>query len=161
MAEIHRRKLRWMMRSEGSRELSSGAGCLKCPGYCCRAFWTLKPSVTDIKHLRDLLRRKGGIRTVMSPRSIYQEIRNVRFGLNHFVVLGQDEEGNPGYTCNKFDEKLGKCTAYYSRPRLCRIYRCSASAGGPTASYVKEHFGDRSKWGKKVLRARREQRKEK
>lgn len=168
MTMIQQRRMRWMMEDAGTRYgklrkskvLSSASGCLKCPGYCCKAFWLPNDNkgawVDYLNKLRGYMERWSKASARFTRKQVFGQFKTQRFIINNFVkVINPADDKERWFTCKQFDAELGRCTCYHTRPRLCKIFTCEGAKKGPTAALVRSHFQDRAAWGKEVLKRRR------
>lgn len=83
----------------------------RCTGHCCKKFYLPMAKVEDIK-------------------DIVQDAKYIRDMLIKLPLQTHGSDGEPTpveaqdhyWTCKHFDETSGDCTAYESRPAMCKDY---------------------------------------
>ena len=94
------------------------SGCSRCPGVCCAAF------IVDSHLVEKCKRACSG--ELQRPAEWSEE--DTRFIAENFYSLNTDDARV--HSCSKFDKNAGRCTAYETRPRLCRTYVCGHAIRG-------------------------------
>ncbi|MDD3593133.1 MAG: YkgJ family cysteine cluster protein [Candidatus Gastranaerophilales bacterium] len=78
-------------------------GACKACGRCCREIY--------VRHSRD----------VIKTEEEFNSLKNRHYFYGYLKIIGQNETGLV-FACTKLDKETGKCTAYNTRPLLCRQY---------------------------------------
>jgi Fe-S-cluster containining protein len=125
-------------------EFNNFSSCQECPGFCCKRFF--------------LVFDKPRLREVLDSADWGESFKYAaRFALDHFIrVPHRDlDDLNYAYTCDMFDDRLGRCTAYNERPNTCRIYLCQEARQG-TVPRKGTHLGVGIDllWGHNTLKRR-------
>ena len=60
-------------------------------------------------------------KNVISDEKEFEYLKTLHYFYNYLKIVGKDETGLI-FECTKLDKNTGKCTAYKSRPLLCRQY---------------------------------------
>ena len=97
----------------------------QCTGACCAVFWlpytpeNLRKRAaeanagSDLPYIADMV-------ISLSPRKARK--RATEFGLDWPKLKIGDDNADQVYTCRHWDEGSRRCSAYETRPRLCRDY---------------------------------------
>lgn len=78
-------------------------GKCKACGRCCQQIY--------VRHAKN----------VISDEKEFEYLKTLHYFYNYLKIVGKDETGLI-FECTKLDKNTGKCTAYKSRPLLCRQY---------------------------------------
>ncbi len=78
-------------------------GACKGCGKCCQQIY--------VRHAKNIINNEEE----------FEYLKTLHYFYNYLVVVGKDETGLV-FECSKLDKTTGKCTAYNTRPLLCRQY---------------------------------------
>lgn len=84
------------------RKYMRKGSCKGC-GRCCQKIY--------VRHARD----------VIKTEEEFEKLKTLHFFYGYLRVIDKDEIGLV-FECSKLDKETGKCTAYKSRPAICRQY---------------------------------------